>query len=100
MIVITTPRGQIGHQVLTNLLDGGESLRVIDGDPSELPAEIGERVEVVEGSHGEAAVVDAAFASADAVFWLTPPNPQAPSVEAAYVGFTRPASPRRSSATA
>src|SRR5690348_9232829 len=91
MIVITTPRGQIGHQVLANLLDSGEALRAIDRDPSELPAEIRERVEIVEGSHGDAAVVDAAFAGADAVFWLTPPNPQAPSVEAAYVDFTRPA---------
>jgi len=91
MIVITTPGGQIGHQVLATLLDSGETLRVIDRDASALPAEIGERVEVVEGSHGDAAVVDAAFAGADAVFWLTPPNPQAPSVEAAYVGFTRPA---------
>jgi uncharacterized protein YbjT (DUF2867 family) len=91
MIVITTPGGQIGHQVLATLLDSGEALRVIDRDPSGLPAGIGERVEVVEGSHGDAAVVDAAFAGADAVFWLAPPNPQAPSVEAAYVGFTRPA---------
>jgi uncharacterized protein YbjT (DUF2867 family) len=91
MIVITTPGGQIGHQVLATLLDSGEALRVIDRDPSGLPAGIGERVEVVEGSHGDAAVVDAAFAGADAVFWLAPPNPQAPSVAAAYVGFTRPA---------
>jgi len=91
MIVITTPSGQIGHQVLANLLDSGEALRAIDRDPSELPAEIRERVEIVEGSHGDAAVVDAAFGGADAVFWLTPPDPHAPSVEAAYVGFTRPA---------
>jgi uncharacterized protein YbjT (DUF2867 family) len=91
MIVITTPSGQIGHQVLANLLDSGEALRAIDRDPSELPAEIRERVEIVEGSHGNAAVVATAFAGADAVFWLTPPDPQAPSVEAAYVGFTRPA---------
>src|SRR5437773_8879656 len=91
MIVITTPSGQIGHQVLANLLDSGEALRAIDRDPSDLPAEIRERVEIVEGSHGNAAVVATAFAGADAVFWLTPPDPQAPSVEAAYVGFTRPA---------
>jgi uncharacterized protein YbjT (DUF2867 family) len=91
MIVITTPSGQIGHQVLANLLDSGEALRAIDRDPSDLPAEIRERVEIVEGSHGDAAVVATAFAGADAVFWLTPPDPHAPSVEAAYVGFTRPA---------
>ncbi len=33
----------------------------------------------------------AAFEGADAVFWLGPPVPRAESVEAAYVGFTRPA---------
>jgi len=91
MIVITTPTGQIGHQVLDNVLDSGEALRVVVRDPSDLPAEIRTRVEVVESSHGDPAVVDQAFADADAVFWLTPPNPQAPSVEAAYVDFTRPA---------
>ncbi|HEX2319451.1 MAG TPA: NAD(P)H-binding protein [Streptosporangiaceae bacterium] len=37
------------------------------------------------------AFVDKAFAGADAVFWLTPPDPRAPSVDAAFVGFTRPA---------
>jgi uncharacterized protein YbjT (DUF2867 family) len=31
-----------------------------------------------------------AFAGADAVFWLVPPNPRARSVEDAFVGFTRP----------
>ena len=91
MIVITTPSGQIGHQVLANLLDSGEALRAIDRDPAELPAEIRERVEIVEGSHKDAAVVATAFAGADAVFWLAPPDPHAPSVEAAYIGFTRPA---------
>jgi uncharacterized protein YbjT (DUF2867 family) len=91
MIVVTTPTGLIGHQVLDNLLDSGEELRVIARDPSALPADVRERLDIVEGSHGEAAVVDEAFAGADAVFWLTPSNPQAPSVEAAFVGFARPA---------
>jgi uncharacterized protein YbjT (DUF2867 family) len=91
MIVITTPTGLIGHQVLDNLLDSGEALRVIARDPSVLPADARGHVDVVEGSHGDAAVVDEAFAGADAVFWLAPPDAQAPSVEAAYVDFTRPA---------
>jgi len=91
MIVITTPSGQIGHQVLESLLESGEELRVISLDPSALPADVRERVDIVEGSHSDAAVVDEAFTGADAVFWLTPPDPRAPSVEAAYVGFTRPA---------
>jgi len=91
MIAITTPTGLIGHQVLENLLDSGEELRVIARDPSHLPAEVRELVEVIAGSHGDAAVVDEAFAGADAVFWLAPPDPRAETVEAAFVGFTRPA---------
>ena len=92
MIVITAPTGLIGHQVLGNVLGSGEPVRVIVRDPSRLPAQARERVEVVQGSHGDGDVVDQAFADADAVFWLVPPDPHADSVEAAYVDFTRPAS--------
>jgi uncharacterized protein YbjT (DUF2867 family) len=77
MIVITTPAGQIGRQVLGNLLDSGEQLRVIVRDPSQLPAEVHGDLDIVEGSHGDTAVADKAFAGADAVFWLTPPDPRA-----------------------
>jgi uncharacterized protein YbjT (DUF2867 family) len=91
MIVLTTPTGLIGHQVLDRLLDRGQPLRVIARKPSALPARVREHVDVIEGSHGDAAVTDEAFAGADAVFWLTPPDPRAPSVDAAFVGFTRPA---------
>jgi uncharacterized protein YbjT (DUF2867 family) len=91
MIVITTPAGRIGRQVLGTLLGSGEPIRVIARDPSRLPAQALERVEVVPGSHGDFSVVDLAFAGADAVFWLVPPDPRAESVEAAYVDFTRPA---------
>ena len=91
MIVITTPTGLIGHQVLDNLRDSDQALRVIARDPSALPADIRARVDIFEGSHGDATVVDAAFEGADAVFWLAPPDPRAVSVEDAFVGFTRPA---------
>jgi len=91
MIVITTPAGLIGHQVLEKLLDSGEALRVVARDPSAVPADVRDRLDIVEGSHGDAAVVDDAFEGAGAVFWLAPPHPHAETVEAAYVGFTRPA---------
>ena len=64
---------------------------MIARDASRLPPHIRERIDVVRGSHGEAAVVNKAFAGADAVFWLVPPDPRASSVDAAYVDFTRPA---------
>ena len=91
MIVITAPTGQIGRQVLGNVLNSSEPIRVIARDPSRLPSELRERVDVVQGSHGDSRTVNKGFAGADTVFWLVPPDPKAESVEAAYVGFSRPA---------
>ena len=92
LIVVTAPTGDIGGQVLENLLKGGAHVRVIARDPSRLPMETRNRVEIVQGSHSDGKVANQAFEGADTVFWLCPPDPQAESVEAAYVGFTRPAS--------
>jgi uncharacterized protein YbjT (DUF2867 family) len=92
MIVVTTPTGNIGSQVLRELVSSDEPIRVIARDPGRLAPETRERVEVVPGSHSDSAVVNKAFAGADSVFWLVPPDPRAASVEAAYVDFTRPAS--------
>jgi uncharacterized protein YbjT (DUF2867 family) len=91
MIVVTAPTSDIGRQVLANVLDKGESVRVIARDPSRLSPQARQRVELVQGSHSDFDVVSKAFAGADAVFWLVPPAPDAKSVEAAYVDFTRPA---------
>ncbi len=91
MIVVTTPTGAIGRQVVAGLLAADAPVRVIARDPDRLPADTRDRVEVVRGSHGDPAVVTEAFAGADAVFWVAPPSFQAESVAARYVGFTRPA---------
>ncbi|MFD7920919.1 NAD(P)H-binding protein [Streptomyces sp. NPDC059740] len=95
MILITTPTGQIGSRLLNILLDGtsapDEELRVVVRDPGKLPETVRARVDVVTGSHGEAATIDRACAGADAVFWVVPPGRGAPSLDAAYSGFTGPA---------
>ncbi|MDW9670805.1 NAD(P)H-binding protein [Sinorhizobium meliloti] len=91
MIVITAPTGDIGRQVVQKLLQSGAPIRVIARDPSHLTEEVRDSVEVVQGSHGDSAVVNQAFEGADAVFWLAPADPKAASVMAAYVDFTRPA---------
>jgi uncharacterized protein YbjT (DUF2867 family) len=81
----------IGRQVVRNLLDRGAPLRVVARDPSRLPADLRDRLDVVPGSHADADVVAQAFAGADAVFWLVPPDPRADSPAAAYLDFSRPA---------
>jgi uncharacterized protein YbjT (DUF2867 family) len=91
MIVVTTPTGSIGSKLVRNLLDHDAKVRVIVRDPARLPDDVRERVEVVPGTHSDPDVVDKAFAGANAVFWLVPPNGQAESLDAAYVDFTRPA---------
>ncbi|MEN9869217.1 MAG: hypothetical protein RLZZ171_200, partial [Cyanobacteriota bacterium] len=91
MIVITTPTGQIGHQILDKILDSGESIRAIARDPSRLNPKIRDRVEIVEGSHDDIDVVTKAFAGADCVFWVVPPNPHTDNPTNYYMDFTRPA---------
>ncbi|MFB9836740.1 NAD(P)H-binding protein [Actinoallomurus acaciae] len=91
MIVITAPTGNIGHQVLDHVLAGDQPVRVIVRDPAKLPTDVRDRVEAIKGSHADPQVVTRAFDGADAVFWLLPPDRNAPSAEEAFVGFTRPA---------
>lgn len=90
MIVITAPTSQIGGKVVPRLLDAGARLRLITRDAARLPDDVRDRAEVVEGSHGDASVVDRAFVGAEAVFWLVPPDP-ARTLRQAWLDFTRPA---------
>ncbi|RIA37423.1 uncharacterized protein YbjT (DUF2867 family) [Hephaestia caeni] len=90
MIVVTAPTSQIGSKVVSHLLTAGARLRLIVRDAGRLPADVRERTEIVEGSHGDAAIVDRAFSRADAVFWLVPPD-MTRSLDEAWLGFTRPA---------
>ena len=91
MIVVTTPTGNIGKQVLADLLMNGEPVRVIVRDASKLAAGTSQRVEVIEGSSGDRDVIDRAFEDADTVFWCVPPDFKATSLEQAYVEFSKPA---------
>jgi uncharacterized protein YbjT (DUF2867 family) len=90
MIVITTPTGQIGREVLDIVLESAERVRVIVRDPARLAPPVRERVEVVQGSHTDVDVVTKAFAGADSVFWLAPPNPRAESIQEHVLDFVRP----------
>ncbi|WP_329363663.1 NAD(P)H-binding protein [Streptomyces sp. NBC_00669] len=98
MIVVTTPTGNIGRQVLGEVLarrtergEQGEPVRVIARDPSRLAPDVRGRVEVVQGSMTDPEVLATAFAGADSVFWLVPPYTEGAEVAGYAVDFTRPA---------
>ncbi|MEU3522368.1 NAD(P)H-binding protein [Streptomyces sp. NPDC038707] len=93
MILVTTPTGQIGGQVLASLLDAGDAagpVRVVVRDPARLAPVVRDRVEAVTGSHADPDVMAKACAGADRVFWLVPPSLAADSVEGHFRSFTRP----------
>lgn len=90
MIVVTAPTGQIGRHVVDGLLAAGAPVRVVARDPAKLPDAVRGRIEVVEGSHGDASVIGRALEGAEALFWLVPPD-MGRTLDEAYVGFTRPA---------
>ena len=91
MIVVTTPTGNIGSQVVKHLLDAGEAVRVIARDPEKLAPEVRERAEVVQGSTDDEAVLFRAFEGAESLFWLVPPSFQDNGDAEYYLRFTRPA---------
>jgi uncharacterized protein YbjT (DUF2867 family) len=91
MMVITGATGQIGRQVLARVLASGQPVRVIARDPGKLPADVRDRVEVVQGSYGDPQVVNQAFKGADALFWLLAADRQAATPRDAFVEFSRPA---------
>ncbi|WP_299679051.1 NAD(P)H-binding protein [uncultured Roseobacter sp.] len=90
MILVTTPTGDIGSRVLTRLMTDTElPIRAILREPSNLPLALRKRIDVVEGSHGDAETIGAALEGIDRVFWLPPGDPTAESAKAAYVDFSR-----------
>ena len=91
MITVTGPTGGIGRHVLLALLEHDEPVRVVARNPDNLPAQVRERVEVVEGSHADPAVIDRALDGARALFWLVAGDLSAPSPYDCYVGFSIPA---------
>lgn len=72
MIVVTTPNGRIGSQVLRQLLDRDERVRVISFTPQNLPSYARHRIEVVAGSLDDPDTLKRGFDGAEAVFWCIP----------------------------
>jgi len=91
MTVVTTPTGNVGSRTAQALLESGQDVRVVARDPSRLSEAVREGAEVVVGGHGDAGVLERAFAGADDVFWLVPPLFTTPDVVGYYTDFARAA---------
>ena len=90
-MVLTGPTGGVGKRVLAAVVEHDEPVRVVVRDPDKLPADLRERVDVVEGSHHDPEVVDRALDGARALFWLVVSDSAAANPFETYVGATVPA---------
>jgi uncharacterized protein YbjT (DUF2867 family) len=91
MIVVTTPTGQIGSQVIPHLLAAGEAVRVIVRDPAKLAPEFQGKVEVMQGSLDDDAVLARACEGTESLFLVVPPSFQTDDIKETYLRFTLPA---------
>lgn len=71
-IVVNTPAGNIGHNVVDRLLAAKHEVVIISRHPEKVDPAIANGARLVRGSIDEEAVVDRALDGADALFWLTP----------------------------
>jgi len=91
-ILVTTPTGRIGRQIVHELLSPEFSVRVIVRDPARLPDEVREQVEVIRGSMDDGAVLRRALDGVEAMFFCVPSPPlQETDVRGHYERFARAA---------
>lgn len=90
MILVTTPTGQIGSQLVGQLLAADETVRVLVRDPAKLSPEVQEKVDIVQGSSDKEDVLMRALAGVESVFHVVPPSFLTKDNNERYLQFTRP----------
>jgi uncharacterized protein YbjT (DUF2867 family) len=90
MIVVTTPTGHIGSQVVRNLLAAKESVRVIARKPERIAPDVRAKVEVIQGSSDDEEVLTRALDGAESLFFVVPPSFTTSDVKEYYLQFARP----------
>ena len=91
MIVVTTPTGQIGSQVVERLINEGEAIRVIARDPGKLPPHVRTKADVVRGAMESDEVWLRALDGAESLFLVVPPSFTTNNVREYYLRLAQPA---------
>src|SRR6186997_637760 len=87
-ILVTTPTGRIGRQIVRELLSPEFSVRVIARDPARLPGDVREQADVIRGSMDEITTLRRALSGVEAMFFCVPPaSMQATDVRGHYERF-------------
>ena len=71
-ILVTTPTGRVGQEVLRELLAPEFEVRVILRNPERLPVETRDQLEIVRGSIEDGALLGQSLHGVDSLFWCIP----------------------------
>jgi uncharacterized protein YbjT (DUF2867 family) len=89
-ILITTPTGRIGRQMVHELLAPEFNVRVLAREPAKLPEEVRAEVEVIPGSMEDPVVFRRALEGVEALFFCVPPeSAEETEVRGHYERFAR-----------
>src|SRR5215831_12142167 len=91
-ILISTPTGIIGRQLVPELLAPEFFVRVITRDPNRIPEDIRDQVDIVNGSASDSNVLREALQGIDALFWSAPDQTQESNTRNHYERFVQAAS--------
>jgi uncharacterized protein YbjT (DUF2867 family) len=87
-ILVTNPTGNIGRKILSELLAPEFSVLVLAGDPSRLPGDIRDQVEVIRGSADDSVTLRRALEGVEALFWCVPAPMHEANVRTYYERFS------------
>lgn len=89
-IAITAPTGNVGRKVVHELLDRGQrDLVLLARSPDKLASEHSRGAKIIHGDLTDQDYVMAALHGVNALFWVIPPNPQAPDLRTYQDGLAR-----------
>jgi uncharacterized protein YbjT (DUF2867 family) len=86
-IAITTPTGNVGHEVSARLLDASVPVRLLVRDAARVEDLVGRGAEVAVGSLDDADYVETATRDVEQLFWVTPSDLSAADLRARQVEF-------------
>ncbi len=89
-VLVTTPTGHIGSQVLERLFEANVPLRVLARNPGKLDANLLSRVQAVTGSSDDPRALGRALEGVTGLLWVTPPDGEG-SVLENYAHFAQAA---------
>ena len=90
-VLVCTPTGNIGRYVVRELLNRGESIRVIVRNPDKLNADIRDHLEVFQGSIDDIALLTRALNDVEVMFWSVPHTNTQENVLDYYLHFANAA---------